>query len=120
MTTGNAVKHILLFSLSALIGNIFQQVYNLADSIIVGKIVGADALAAVGASGSITFFFFALCNGIGMGVKGIWLSTGLVWAISGITAWMRYYSRLHIKDAAGKSRLIDKITRFRHKKLLSH
>ena len=67
MTTGNAVKHILLFSLPALIGNIFQQVYNLADSIIVGKIVGADALAAVGASGSITFFFFALCNGIGSG-----------------------------------------------------
>jgi len=67
MTTGNAVKHILLFSLPALIGNIFQQVYNLADSIIVGKIVGANALAAVGASGSITFFFFALCNGIGSG-----------------------------------------------------
>lgn len=67
MTTGNAVKHILIFSLPALIGNIFQQIYNLADSIIVGRIVGADALAAVGASGSITFFFFALCNGLGSG-----------------------------------------------------
>ena len=67
MTSGNAVKHILLFSLPALIGNIFQQIYNLADSIIVGRIVGADALAAVGASGSITFLFFALCNGIGSG-----------------------------------------------------
>ena len=67
MTKGNPVKHILLFSLPALIGNIFQQIYNLADSIIVGRIVGADALAAVGATGSITFLFFALCNGIGSG-----------------------------------------------------
>ena len=67
MTKGNPVRHIILFSLPALIGNIFQQIYNLADSIIVGRIVGADALAAVGATGSITFLFFALCNGIGNG-----------------------------------------------------
>ena len=67
MTRGNPVKHIILFSLPALIGNIFQQIYNLADSIIVGRVIGADALAAVGATGSITFLFFALCNGIGSG-----------------------------------------------------
>ncbi len=67
MTVGNPVKHIIIFALPALIGNIFQQVYNLADSVIVGRFVGADALAAVGATGSITFLFFALCNGIGSG-----------------------------------------------------
>ncbi|WP_051204569.1 MATE family efflux transporter [Butyrivibrio sp. VCD2006] len=67
MTTGNPVKHILLFALPALIGNIFQQIYNLADTIIVGRFVGADALAAVGATASVTFLFFALCNGIGGG-----------------------------------------------------
>ncbi len=67
MTVGNPVKHILLFALPALIGNIFQQVYNLADSMIVGRFVGADALAAVGATSSVTFLFFALCNGIGSG-----------------------------------------------------
>ncbi len=67
MTVGDPVKHILLFSLPALIGNIFQQIYNIADSIIVGRFVGPDALAAVGASASITFLFFALCNGIGNG-----------------------------------------------------
>ncbi|MBE5845642.1 MAG: MATE family efflux transporter [Butyrivibrio sp.] len=67
MTTGNTVKHIILFALPALIGNVFQQLYNLADSIIVGRFVGSDALAAVGATGSITFLFFALCNGIGSG-----------------------------------------------------
>ncbi|MBP5529366.1 MAG: MATE family efflux transporter, partial [Lachnospiraceae bacterium] len=67
MTSGSTVKHLLLFSLPALIGNVFQQIYNLADSIIVGRGVGPDALAAVGASGSISFLFFALCNGIGSG-----------------------------------------------------
>lgn len=67
MTTGDAVRHILIFSLPALIGNVFQQIYNLADSVIVGRLVGPDALAAVGASASITFLFIALCNGIGNG-----------------------------------------------------
>ncbi|MCR4650029.1 MAG: MATE family efflux transporter [Lachnospiraceae bacterium] len=67
MTKGSPVKHILLFSLPALIGNIFQQIYNLADTLIVGRFLGKDALAAVGASASITFLFFALCNGIGSG-----------------------------------------------------
>jgi putative MATE family efflux protein len=67
MTEGNSVRHILIFALPALIGNIFQQVYNLADSMIVGRFVGSDALAAVGATSSITFLFFALCNGIGSG-----------------------------------------------------
>ena len=67
MTTGSTVAHLIIFALPALIGNIFQQVYNLADSMIVGRFVGADALAAVGATGSITFLFFALCNGIGSG-----------------------------------------------------
>ena len=67
MTVGSPVRHLLLFAIPALIGNIFQQIYNLADSIIVGNIIGADALAAVGATASITFLFFALCNGISGG-----------------------------------------------------
>lgn len=67
MTTGNPLKLIARFALPMLVGNIFQQLYNLADSIIVGRIIGKDALAAVGATGSVTFLFFALCNGIGNG-----------------------------------------------------
>lgn len=67
MTTGNPVKLILVFSVPLLIGNIFQQFYNLADSIIVGRFIGADALAAIGVTSSITFFFFALCNGFASG-----------------------------------------------------
>ena len=67
MTTGSPLKLIARFALPMLVGNIFQQLYNLADSIIVGRIIGKDALAAVGATGSVTFLFFALCNGIGNG-----------------------------------------------------
>lgn len=67
MTYGNPAKHILLFALPTLIGNVFQQIYNLADSIIVGRFIGSNAFAAVGATSSITFLFFALCNGIGAG-----------------------------------------------------
>lgn len=67
MTEGNPVRLLLAFSVPMLIGNIFQQLYNLVDSVIVGQFIGADALAAIGVTGSITFFFFALCNGIGAG-----------------------------------------------------
>lgn len=67
MTEGNPVGLLIRFSIPMLIGNIFQQVYNLADSIIVGRLVSANALAAIGASSSVTFLFFALCNGIGSG-----------------------------------------------------
>lgn len=67
MTEGNAIKHILLFALPMVIGNIFQQLYNLADSVVVGRMIGSDALGAIGATGSISFFFFAICNGIGSG-----------------------------------------------------
>lgn len=67
MTEGSPVALIVKFSIPMLIGNLFQQFYNLVDSVIVGQFVGADALAAVGATGSVTFLFFALCNGIGSG-----------------------------------------------------
>ena len=67
MTEGNPVQLLLVFAIPMLIGNVFQQLYNLVDSVIVGKFVGADALAAVGATGSVCFLFFALCNGLGSG-----------------------------------------------------
>lgn len=67
MTEGSPVRLLILFSIPMMIGNVFQQFYNLVDSVVVGRLVGADALAAIGATGSITFLFFALCNGIGSG-----------------------------------------------------
>lgn len=67
MTSGNPTSLLIRFAIPMLIGNLFQQGYNLADSIIVGKYVGSDALAAVGATGSVTFLFFSLCNGVSSG-----------------------------------------------------
>lgn len=67
MTEGNPVKLLITFALPMMVGNIFQQLYNVVDSAIVGRFVGSDALAAVGATSSVTFLFFALCNGIGSG-----------------------------------------------------
>ncbi len=67
MTEGRPMKLLFVFTLPLLIGNLFQQAYNLVDSMIVGKLLGANALAAVGATGSISFLFFSLCNGISSG-----------------------------------------------------
>ena len=52
MTEGSIWKNILLFSVPLILGNLLQQLYNTADSIIVGNFVGSNALAAVGSSGS--------------------------------------------------------------------
>ena len=68
MTAGNPVKHILLFALPLFIGNVFQQLYNMVDSIIVGNYVGANALAAVGACGSLNWLFFSLSSGLSIGI----------------------------------------------------
>ncbi len=53
MTSGVIWKEILLFSIPLILGNLFQQLYNIVDSVIVGNVVGENALAAVGAGGSI-------------------------------------------------------------------
>ena len=68
MTQGKPVQLMLAFMIPMLIGNVFQQLYSMVDSMIVGRFVGADALAAVGATGSLNWMFFSLCNGLGNGV----------------------------------------------------
>ena len=67
MTEGRPMRLLFVFAFPLLIGNLFQQAYNLADSMIVGKLLGANSLAAVGATGSISFLFFSVCNGISSG-----------------------------------------------------
>ncbi len=67
MTEGKPLRLLTVFALPLLIGNLFQQAYNLADSMIVGRLLGANALAAVGATGSISFLFFSIFNGISGG-----------------------------------------------------
>lgn len=68
MTEGSPTKLILMFTLPMLVGNLFQQFYNMVDSIVVGRFVGANALASVGATGSVNFLFFSLCFGVSAGV----------------------------------------------------
>ena len=67
MTKGNEARLILGFTLPLLAGNLLQQLYNIADTVIVGKVLGDDALAAVGATGSVTFLFSTLCLGLATG-----------------------------------------------------
>ena len=68
MTVGSPAGHIIKFTLPLLLGNLFQQLYNMVDSIVVGNFVGADALAAVGACGSMNFLFFSLSSGLAIGI----------------------------------------------------
>ncbi|MFV0342839.1 MAG: MATE family efflux transporter [Anaerocolumna sp.] len=69
MTIGNPTSLLLKFSVPMLIGNLFQQLYNMADAVVVGNYVGKDALAAVGTTGPITFFIFALALGLSAGIS---------------------------------------------------
>ena len=55
LTRGSPAKQILFFTIPLLIGNLFQQFYSMADTMIVGRTIGVEALAAVGATGSISF-----------------------------------------------------------------
>lgn len=67
MTTGSPSKLLIAFSLPLLVGNIFQQLYNLVDSVVVGNYVGKTALAGVGTSFPIIFMSTSLFMGIGIG-----------------------------------------------------
>ncbi|GAB1473115.1 MATE family efflux transporter [Bacteroidota bacterium] len=67
LTQGKEGKQILTFAIPMLIGNVFQQFYNIIDSVVVGKYVGSVALAAVGASFPILFTLSALVGGITIG-----------------------------------------------------
>ena len=67
MTQGNSMKLIFQFFLPILIGNLFQQLYNTADSLIVGNFLGSEALAAVSSSGSLIFLLVGFFNGIAIG-----------------------------------------------------
>lgn len=67
MTKGSPFKVLIMFTLPLAIGNIFQQLYNMADTIIVGRYVGADALAAVGSTGTVMFLLNGFAQGITAG-----------------------------------------------------
>lgn len=71
MTSGKASRIILKFFIPLFIGDLFQQMYNIVDSIIIGKFVGTDAFAAVGSSGSVILFITSILLGLAMGASTI-------------------------------------------------
>ena len=64
MTTGSPLARILAFCAPLLVGNLFQQFYNLADSILVGRLLGVHAFAAVGSTGALSFLILGFAQGI--------------------------------------------------------
>lgn len=64
MTEGNVLRVILMFTIPLFIGNLFQQVYNTVDSMIVGRYLGQNALAAVGSTGTVMFMINGLTSGL--------------------------------------------------------
>ncbi|MDR1794832.1 MAG: MATE family efflux transporter [Erysipelotrichaceae bacterium] len=68
-TKGNATKHIIIFALPMLVGNIFQQIYNVVDAMVVGQFVGGSALGAVGTGGTLFNFLIAILMGLTTGTS---------------------------------------------------
>lgn len=108
MTTGSCLQKIMVFFVPMMLGTLFQQLYNMADTIIVGKCLGLKTLAAVGATSSLNFMIIGFCTGICSGfaipaaqmygarklsdlrrfvANSLWLS--LIFAV-GITLWMLF------------------------------
>lgn len=71
MTTGSPAKILINFTIPILLGNIFQQLYNMVDTVIVGRFVGTNALAAVGATGTVVFFILGFLTGFTTGITVI-------------------------------------------------
>ena len=67
MTSGSIGKRMMFFALPLLLGNLFQQLYNTVDSLIVGNFLGSSALAAVSSSGSLIFMLTGFLSGISAG-----------------------------------------------------
>ncbi len=67
LTEGSILKTMLLFAVPMILGNLLQQVYNIADTIIVGRYIGADALAAVGSAYTLMTFLTSVVIGLCMG-----------------------------------------------------
>lgn len=67
MTKGSPIKHIIMFTIPLLVGNLFQQFYSMVDTFIVGRFLGTSALASVGCTGALMFFLVGCAQGITAG-----------------------------------------------------
>jgi putative MATE family efflux protein len=109
MTSGNPLKLIMGFCLPLMVGSLFQQFYNMADTIIVGRFVGVQALAAVGSTGNLNYlvlgFAIGICSGFSIPMaqafgaqdysalrrytaNTLWLTLGFGAVITIVTVWL--------------------------------
>jgi len=112
LTQGNETKAIISFAIPMIIGNLFQQLYNIADTIIVGQFIGAGALAAVGSSYTLMVFLTSIILGLCMGsgvLFSMFYGAGKIhklkssiftslWFIGLITAIINIFSLLFIDE----------------------
>ena len=92
MTNGSPIKLIIQFMIPMCLGNIFQQFYNIADSIIAGQFLGVDALAAIGSTGSLIFLVTGWLNGLTSGFS-VWVAQ---WFGARKTDRMRHFIAMSI------------------------
>ena len=97
MTSGSPIKLIIRFMIPMCLGNIFQQFYNIADSIIAGQFLGVDALAAIGSTGSLIFLVTGWLNGLTSGFS-IWVAQ---WFGAGKLDRMRHYIAMSVYICVG-------------------
>jgi Na+-driven multidrug efflux pump len=71
LTQGNISKGLILFALPMIAGNLLQQFYNIADTLIVGRVLGKDALAAVGSAYALMVFLTSIFLGLSMGAGAL-------------------------------------------------
>lgn len=110
LTRGSVIKSMLLFAVPMILGNLLQQLYNIADTLIVGRYLGPDALAAVGASFTLmTFLTSILLTAISLGVRvalayllapipaiglvGIWWAIPIGWLLADLVGLL-YFRRV--------------------------
>ena len=74
LTKGPVMKTMLRFAVPMILGDLLQQCYNIADTLIVGRFLGADALAAVGSAFSLMTFLTSILLGLAMGAARFFLS----------------------------------------------
>ncbi len=83
LAEGAIFKKLIWFSLPMIAGNILQQIYNLVDTLVVGRFIGSDALAAVGSS-------YALAPNTPLGVTAIWISIPVGWILADAAGFVIY------------------------------
>ena len=69
MTKGNIFTHIILYAIPMILGNFLQLTYNMADSVIIGKLLGENSLAACSASNQLMTLMILGASGLGMGAS---------------------------------------------------